>query len=78
MTTGIGYASIKEAVGAANDGETVRISEGNYAGGVNVSKSITLEGTLDKNGEIATFLYGDSGLHGSVNVGTCDFTIKNI
>ncbi len=52
-----GFASIQAAVDAANDGDTIIVAEGSYAGQIIIDKDITLTGAGD-----ATVLTGGAGL----------------
>lgn len=38
------YPTLREALAAARDGDTIRVNPGSYAGGVTIDKSITLRG----------------------------------
>lgn len=54
----IGYESVQAAINAAQNGETVTISAGEY-GAINISnKNITIQGTVGDNGEILTTIKG--------------------
>jgi len=58
---GFPYAALEDALTAAQDGDTVTVYPGTYEGGFSVGKNITLQGTLDENGNPLTIFSGDNG-----------------
>src|ERR1700759_934734 len=60
---GCRYSQISDAVGAARDGDTVRVSPGTYRGGFAITKDLTLAGS----GALATVIRGGGPV---ITVGT--------
>lgn len=70
---------LADAIKTAVDGDTIKLAEGTYTGGISVEKNITLEGAVDEDGAPVTILSGDNGT-GYYNGSICmnEGTIKNI
>ena len=80
---GCAYATIQQAVNAADDEDTVRVSEGVYFENLSVvNKDITLEGGYDSSctthEEDTTRIEGSVGTGSTVHVGTGRVTLRNL
>ncbi len=64
---------LAEAIKAAVDGDIIKLAAGNYTGGISVGKMITLEGSVDVDGNPTAVLIG-----GSPAIYISKGTIKNI
>ncbi len=59
---------LAEAIKTVADGDTIKLAAGNYTGGISVGENITLEGTVDEEGNPTTIFKGnnqinDNGYH---------------
>ena len=68
----VGYATVAEAIAAAEAGKTVTILAGDYTANLNVNKGITVQGEVDAEGNnLVTF-------NGKLNITADGATVKNI
>ena len=70
------YASLAAALAVAQDGDTIQVAAGRYAGdGVSISRKVIIEGV----GGLAQFMPGDAPSNGlALFVTTTDVTFRNI
>lgn len=52
---------LKAALAAVVDGDTIKLEAGTYTGGISVGKEITLEGSVDADGNPTTVFSGNNG-----------------
>ena len=68
----VGYATVAEAIAAAEAGATVTILAGEYTQNLNVNKAITVKGEVDENGNnLVTF-------NGKLNITADGATVENL
>ena len=72
---GVGYATIQEAINAAGVGDTVIIAAGEYSRFDISNKEITIQGTVDVNGELLTTIVGGDP---AITAHGFNGTIKNL
>lgn len=66
-------AELSNALSKAVDGDTIKLAAGEYKGGISVGRDITLEGSIDKDGNPATVFSG-----GGTAIYISQGTVKNI
>ncbi len=70
---------LASAISSASDGDTIKLAEGTYTGGLSVGKNVILEGSVDNEGTPTTIFSGDNGgSYYAYSIYMNKGTIKNI